>query len=443
MWPFIHTIPNWEMATSNNANNTKSKKAAPRSWVSHAIVFVLTVTAMTVHFLYELKDPEYVSVSEWVDKIDMESMHKPADTPTMSYAVSTQAYNFGRYRRPIADMNLHQLTRAQSIGQKKEFVWTAVSDNDWFIGCALLQFSYTSGAIVYAYNTKLNEVITTHIETPIVSFLGAKFTSGASTTQSSAISGCATWNFFGLNGSKCYNDKNSRFEVALIGKSKKSGKEYKINYSLSMTDDAMGLVFPIGPNRASVVTKMGGTEAAASIEYMNVDTNGVAKPVRYQLREPLGLMDYTRGLLRRVTLWHWTAIAWKDASNDTHGHRYGLQLSEGTYDNAKNVSLESTLWVDGVARHINSRIIYTQLDKSLPPHQSHWSVRSEDGKIKLSFIPLDVVIGDFHYGILDGNLYHIVGKYAGTVEYVNDAGNVVVTALDGVYGTLEDHYAKW
>jgi hypothetical protein len=396
--------------------------------VFNAVAFIIAVALFTVLFCNDLKDKEYQNQNDWVSDVDMETIHHV--TPPSAYSTSDRKYNFGRYREPIKDMNLHELTTAQRIAQKKEFVWTGVTDGEWFIGSALLQFGYTSGVIVYAYNAKLNETITTHLETPIVSFLGAKFSAAEATTHSSAVSGCASWNFLGLNASKCFAESTSSFEVVLTGTSKKSGAHYRIKYSLAMNDEAMGLVFPVGPNRPSIVTKMGGVLSKASIEYANGSI--------VFLNQPLGLMDYTRGLLRRVTVWYWTAVAWRDGE-----HRYGLQLSAGTYDSNLLYSLESTLWVDGVATHIRSRIVYTPLDTTVATSKSAWTVRSEDNRIQLTFSPMDVVVGNFHYGILDGDLYHIIGTYAGQVDYTSASGEVVNTKLEFAMGTLEDHYAKW
>ena len=171
------------------------------------------------------------------------------------------------------------------------------------------------------------------------------------------------------------------------------------------------------------------------------------------LNDSLGMMDYTRGLLRRFTLWHWLAMSWYSTSGSSDGTgtkstRYGLQLSEGTYDNLQNVSLESTLCVDGSAYHVNIPIIYTQLDKSVKPQDSQWEVKSADGlTIDLKFTPSDSIVNAIHYYIINGDLYHIWGSYTGSIhntEYI--VGNSLdesIIHVNGVPGTLEDHYAVW
>jgi hypothetical protein len=202
---------------------------------------------------------------------------------------------------------------------------------------------------------------------------------------------------------------------------------FSIDYKMSMVDEAMSLVFPLGPNRASIVTKMGGVAVYdASVQLGE-------KQLLFK-ENMLGMMDWTRGLLRRVTYWHWSAMSFLEMN----GRRIGLQLSEGTYDNAKNVSVESTLWVDGQAHHVNSRIIYTQLDKSVAPQNSLWSVTSLDRTVDLLFQPSDVIQGAFHYGIIDGDLFHIWGTYNGRIFHSDES-----IIFRNVPGTLEDHYAMW
>lgn len=408
--------------------------------------YIIIVFAILIYIaMQQLLDAEYTTNSEYSKHHDMETIHT---FPILeSFNAEKASYNFGRYRHILEDMNLHELTPSQIFMQKKQFVWSSVANNDWFIGSAVFHFGYTSGILVYVYDIRQSISHQIQIELPIVGHvLGASFNSNTEKHRISPLNGCATFDMLGVSGSKCYFD--NRFVVKLKGQFKDQ-VPFDIQYYLDYADDdSMSLVFPIGPKRASVVNKLGGVVATEA----SMVLNGVS----IELKDCLGLMDYTRGLLRRFTLWHWTAMTWYSDAISSHGHgesmnkrkRYGLQLSEGTYDNNNNVSLESTLWVDGTAHHINIALVYTQLDVSLAAQFSNWTVKSVDNiTIDLTFVPSDSIVSAFHYYIIDGDLYHIWGRYYGTIRnsefIVGESMNESLLRINGVPGTLEDHYAIW
>ena len=326
-------------------------------------------------------------------------------------------------------MNLHPLTKAQEYFQKKEFDWTAIANREWFIGSAILQFNYNSAIIVYAYDIVRGVTHIKQVEIPLISFIGARFVPDTQ-NRSSAIAGCAYWSSPGTSASKCGVVRNGTpaHIVSLQGVFQ-DGLTYDITYEMDLSGEVMGMVYPIGPNRASVVNKAGG----ARVSQVKVQLGG--QPVPFL--QGLGLMDYTRGLLRRFTRWHWTACTWysRDLS-----HRYGLQLSEGTYDTAGNYSLESTLWVDGITYPIQEPITYTPRNSSTPPQSTVWDVSS--ASVHLTFVPQGLILGSFHYYLIDGDLYHMWGLYSGYVLRVID-GTAYRVMLHDIPGTLEDHYALW
>lgn len=385
------------------------------------VLFVLSVIlAILAYFFFDLPDKEYQG-AEYVEVYNLETIKA---APLSSFDERKGQYNFGRYRSPVKYLNLHKLTKFQNLVQLKEFVYTAVSDDEWFIGSALLQFYYNAAAIVYVYNVKTNESYISQIEMPFLSSLGSHFP-----VNSSAVNNCVTWKnnrIFDFSARKCYNHISNSYDVQLSGKFQQQVK-YDIQYSISLQGEAMSMIFPIGPNRPSMITKYAGAESSARM---------VLNDKEYFLSDGLGMMDWTRGLLRRLTYWHWLCLSWTDI--DT-GASYGLHLSEGTYDDPSNISLESTLWINSNAHHINSTIVFTPLNPTAKPYETDWQIHSTDGKIQLLFHFGNVIKGSFHYGLIDGDLFHMWGVYSGTVRL--DDHHVV--SLNGIGGTLEDHYALW
>jgi hypothetical protein len=388
-----------------------------------AIIFIPILLAVVGYFYLDLPDKEY-SGSEFVKFHDLEKISK--HTPAATFNSEKGKYAFGRYRSPVKDFNMHQLTPFQTFAELKEFAYTAVADQEWFIGSAILQFHYNAAAIVYVLNTKTNVSYITQLELPLVAFLGASFD-----TNSSAINGCVYWNgMLGLTARKCYNSLSESYDVQLTG-TFKNGPKYDIQYSISLKGEAMSMVFPLGPKRPSLVTKYAGAVSSARL---------VLDGQVHLLHNPLGMMDWTRGLLRRLTYWHWTTMSWSDAS----GNAYGVHLSEGTYDNEKQISLESTLWINHEAHHVAKKMVYRQLNKAVKAFESDWSVVSEEENesvektVQLTFRFANVIKGSFHYGIIDGDLFHMWGLYSGTIRH-----NGQVITLKNVPGTLEDHYALW
>lgn len=390
------------------------------AFFSTIVALAIVIGLISVFLPRGFVDPEFGNPVDWQDVVKME---RNQGSLVSSYD-ETLGYAFGRSRRPIMDMNLHKLTTSQRIAQRKEFVWSSVTDGSLLVGSALLQFGYTTGAIVYVYDSKSGESMRAHLELPLLASFGATFEPSEKFQESSVVNGCAKWSVLGLEASKCYNESSRNFDVSLVGRFT-NGKSFDIQYDLSTLGETMSMVFPLGPNRASVVTKMGGATSHAKV---SIDNKVVV------MDKPLGLIDYTRGLLRRLTLWHWTAVSWRVGDN-----QYGFQLSEGTYDDKNGVSLESTLWVNNVAHHISSRVVYTQLDLSVDKVKSAWSIKTIDGSVALTFKPADAIVGSFRYGIVDGDLFHMWGVYSGSVQL--PTGEVI--SMKNAPGVLEDHYALW
>ena len=384
------------------------------------------VLGLYLFIIINFVDYEYDSLSEHLFHQEMDILQDYS--PQTSFG--PRGYNFGRFRRPIGDMNLHSLTKPQELFQKKEFVWTAIGNREWFIGSAILQFNYNSALIVYAYDIVNSISHFKQVEIPLFTFIGAHFAKD-SQNKSSAIAGCAYWSSLGTTASKCGVMRNGLpIHIISLKGTFHDGLSYDIYYELEMSDEVMGMVYPIGPNRASVVTKAGGVRVTnARIQF------GQLPPIPFNYG--LGLMDYTRGLLRRTTLWHWLACTWY--SKD-HMHRYGLQLSEGTYDNPQNISLENSLWADGITYPIREAISFIPLNTNVAPQHTTWEVSSPS--IQLTFIPNNLILGTFHYYIVDGDLYHIWGLYSGYITQVIN-GTKYRVLLNNIPGTLEDHYAVW
>jgi hypothetical protein len=160
------------------------------------------------------------------------------------------------------------------------------------------------------------------------------------------------------------------------------------------------------------------------------------------LRTVLLLADWTKSLARRVTHWYWVSLStWSTAPKHTSRSRLGIQLSSRVYDNPHGVSMESIIWLDGVAHVVNRPVLISPANND---SVGRWNIHTVSGtehsstSIDLNFEKLGNQASLLNLVLVEAALQHMLGVYRGTVR----VGNAIYPVEHAV-GVLEDHYAKW
>ena len=331
-------------------------------------------------------------------------------------------YNFGRYLRPPQKAATHMLTAAQMYAQHKEWHWSAFSNEEVIIGIAALQFGYSSHAILYYHNLtsgvsdkKKHEILL------IGRTLGATFLD-SNNNPSTVTNGCSNWTT-GATLTQCAT-ASDKLEI-VAESSLESGKSISLKMEFDLAkDDTLSFVYPLGKKRPAIVSKLAGLSAKLSLSFDGGET---------QELKGLGMVDWTRSIAARFTLWNWAAFSFRAAS----GERVGIQLSQGVYMDSKNNGVESCVFVDGKLTTINSLITFKK-----PAPESFltesWNITSSDGVLSYTFTPRDRVFGGFHLVVLEGDLHHIWGTASGTIKVGSK-----VFEFTNVPSVMEEHYALW
>lgn len=419
----------------------------------------MVVIAIVCHFIalmfqVDLETPDMLA--QGGDTFQRQFFADKDAHPIVSIAFDevTQTYHFVRQRQPIRDFNLPKSTNwVQTLTQRKEFIWLSAADDKLQIGIALLQFNYISAVVVNIFCVESGRSFKQKIELP--GMIGVKYIPGLDGTSSPTSTGhTVSFNsslFRSAAASVTSTGSSLRVQSAgLVAEQSSSGDwiPFAIDFELAIPAEHLNMVFPLGPKRASMVSKFAGAKLVGPLT-VHVGKETFVAP------QALGGIDYTRGLLRRETTWYWTCLSARVGGDDV-----GLHLSAFTYD-FKNVSVESTVFVNQTMHFVGAPVIWTKHLTTVPgskdPNglQAMWSVRTAAAQqhqrvgvspaasdlpisIDLTFSPKDLHLGSFHYGLMTGDLYHFWGVYSGTVT----VGETVYT-LSHVPGPLEDHYALW
>ncbi|MFA0305125.1 DUF2804 domain-containing protein [Vibrio splendidus] len=137
--------------------------------------------------------------------------------------------------------------------------------------------------------------------------------------------------------------------------------------------------------------------------------------------------DFSAGYMRRETSWRWASI-----NTQSNGTDIGLNLAAGVNETG---GCENVLWVNGTRHLLNPvQFTFSRQDTNLP-----WQITSQDGRINLTFMPLNNRSEKLNLWLLKSNFRQFIGHFSGSIE----DNNGVTHRLDGVLGLTEDHFACW
>ncbi len=325
------------------------------------------------------------------------------DHPPVAARVG-RSYAYGRYRHPIADPNV----RWEGLGGKfrvKEWHYSALTSERWFVAFALVQLGYVANAFCYVVD---REQPKEKREYSALSPLGK-----ALRFAPSSISGESTWQ---LGSDRIRVQYDARWQVELD--LSLQGKPLRGAFTFEPRD-SLALLFELEPGRTAYTHKAAGLPASGEFHYGG-------ETIRAE--RALAAIDWTRSVARRETKWKWASFSGRAQD----GRALGLNLSADVYEGPGGVSQENGFWIDGRAYPLGS----VRFDLPPDPRRDAWRLRS--GEVDLEFKPLGTREEHVNLGLVRSDFIQPYGIFSGRVS----AGGEKIE-VKNVFGVVEDHLAKW
>lgn len=146
-----------------------------------------------------------------------------------------------------------------------------------------------------------------------------------------------------------------------------------------------------------------------------------------------GLLDWGRGVWTYDNTWLWSA-----AQGTVDGHKFGFNLGYGFGDTS--AASENMLFYDGVAHKLEDvEFIIPKTESGSDDYMSPWRFTSNDGRLKLNFVPILDRKAKTSLGIIMSDQHQVFGRFSGTAKL--DNGTIV--KLDSFLGFAEKVHNKW
>lgn len=150
---------------------------------------------------------------------------------------------------------------------------------------------------------------------------------------------------------------------------------------------------------------------------------------QFDLRQlgALAAVDWTTGFMRRETFWNWGSLSCRLPD----GRRLGFNLAVGVNETGFT---ENGIWLDD--QLIKVDMVDFQFDRAKPLEP--WRLRSADGQVDLQFEPAGTRQEKLNALLLASNFKQHFGQFSGELRIAGET-----LRLDGAWGLVEDHYARW
>lgn len=296
----------------------------------------------------------------------------------------------------------------------KQFQYFGVLGDRLLAGCALAHTGYIGLVFVYVYDTRAGRLLSETFRLPLGKGLAM---------SDSPVSGQSGLSVRGADIRMEYRQRaDGSLEKTLAVK---TAKGLRINATLNE---------PPSFEVLSICTRTG----YSGWTY----TNKVAGlPVSGQVESPLGRSDlaadaacgnhdFSTGYMRRETFWNWACL-----SGRAGGKLVGLNLSCGVNETSYS---ENCVWIDG-HRHATGPAQF-HFDRQRP--EKPWRITAGDehtaARVDLVASPAGLHAEKMNLGLFASNFRQYFGPFNGTIT----TGGTT-TRIDGLWGFVEDQYAKW
>lgn len=141
-------------------------------------------------------------------------------------------------------------------------------------------------------------------------------------------------------------------------------------------------------------------------------------------------LDFARGVWPYASGWNWAMC-----TSRTQGRLVGFNLGAGWTDGTGVT--ENALYIDGRVSKIDEQVRFSfdRRDVMRP-----WRIETLDSdRVRLDFTPCARRCESMQALLISGTLDQVLGQFSGQV--IADSGESV--AVDGLFGVVEDHRARW
>jgi hypothetical protein len=335
-------------------------------------------------------------------------------------------FDFGRFREPfftanVADAHLQdyvwglrQRTRWNAwlrALRLKEWHFLSLHHPDFFLAFAVAQLGYVSNLFAYAVDKRTGRIHEWGARLP----LGRGLSFGGS-----SIEGRTVWRSRG-----CALDIENEPEAWAV---QLELKDLSARFRIKR-DEAMALVFPLGPERAAYTHKEAGNPVSGTLQLFG-ETFALNPDACF------GASDWTRSFSNYITAWTFACFAGCDAK----GTRIGLNLSGQIYDDAQGTSQENTIWIDGTGHPVGATRFILPETKNLASQRWRMETAQESSEVslELEFEPIGARREHVSLGLLASKFTQAFGYYSGTIRV-----NGQTFSVHRIFGVAEKHYSRW
>ncbi len=347
-------------------------------------------------------------------------MQDADETPVPDALINEQGVpEFGVYYRPFATVNLtdfdyrrvapfpFSLFETASRRAIKRWQYMGFASSEVVVGMAVVDIGYAHSAFVYVYNRTTRQL---H-EHSYIDVLRSK-----GTQSESSLAGVTEW----VAGKKHLRmDNGSGLSARRISAHIPNALQLEVE-----TDES-------GVTPLCAVTRNG-------LHGYNYCHKAAGFPIsgfvevggeRFELSgdDAHGSLDWTAGCLGRNTFWNWASAGGRLED----GRRLGINLVSGVNDRGFT---ENVYWIDGKPIKVDVVNFDYDSDAILT---TPWRIRSNDGRVDLSFRADSERAEDINLGLLVSRFHQPFGQFEGRLEVDGHMQNV------SLYGMVEEHEARW
>ncbi|EGU39747.1 DUF2804 domain-containing protein [Vibrio splendidus] len=283
----------------------------------------------------------------------------------------------------------------------KQFQFVSLVTQTHIIGVAIADIRYLSSAFCYVYDIENNHLEESNWLRPLGLDKQITHSPFEGTTK---IAG----------QSIAFNIKEGQWNVAI------NTKLIKTDFCLLPAHDSlpMSMCTPTGYSGWTYTQKHNALNVTGTLEINQREVS---------LNNARAGYDFSAGYMRRETSWRWASI--NALVNNTN---IGLNLAAGVNETG---GCENVLWVNGT-RHLlsDAQFTFSRQDTHLP-----WQITSIDGRINLTFTPINHRSEKLNLWLLKSNFRQFIGHFSGSIQD-NDG---ITHQLNNVLGLTEDHFARW
>ncbi len=307
--------------------------------------------------------------------------------------------------RNAMDGKLGKLSKSLKFNQ---FQFVGFTSPELIVGIAIVDLKFASNCFVYAYEPKTNRFE----EFSFIQPLAINTQIGLQPNNSAA--------FFKKGQSTISISATETPRLRTVSVSLKSGFKVQAVINESIDFEPLAVCARAGYTGWVYTQKATALVCSGSVEWGD-------KTYDVESIGALASVDWSAGYMRRETSWNWGSLSYKLPD----GRRVGFNLAAGVNETGFT---ENGLWLDGTLHKVD------MVDFRFNRYDSKqvWVLRSNDGIINLSFKPAGQRKEKMNLIFAASNFTQHFGQFYGDI--IINGENI---HLDGAWGFVEDHYAKW